>query len=98
MSDKFCNYLFVSLLVNIVAIVTVISVIIAQIIFFFINPELLKNRIVASFLLIIGVLFILGEFYANWFFKKMEIEENYYLNNSLLIYKRHRNLCQKLTK
>lgn len=95
MKNKLCNYLYLSLLVNFIAILAAGTVIAAQVIFFFIDPKLLQNRSFAYFFLVIGVLFIAGEFYANWFFKKMEIEENYYWNNSLMIFKKHYDLCKE---
>lgn len=84
-------------MVTIIASIACISVIAVFVTFFLIEPEFLESSRIFYFLAVIAVLFIASESYSSWFFKKMELENKSHLNTSLLVFKKHYDLCKKET-
>lgn len=96
MNFNYCKYLWISLLVTILSFIALVYSI-SLFIIFLLKPELLKNDIVFYSLALMTGIFIACESYSNWIFKKLNFERERYFNNSIMLYKKHSNLCKKQT-
>lgn len=92
MSSKsnLCEYLWVSKWVSILAYVCGADCVF-MIITGFVDRELAGNPILLKIFVASVILFMLLEFYSNDIFEKLDLEEDYYLNKSLILYREHKN-------
>ena len=94
--SSFCKYLWASKWVSILAYVCGADFVF-MIIISFADRELAETPILIKIFVVSWILFLLLELYSYEIFEKLDLEEDYYLNKSLILYREHKKLCTKQT-
>jgi len=93
MDSNYCKYLWVSKGVSILAYACG-TYFILMITFIWIDLDLAQNIILIYIFIAAVLVFVVIELYAHDIFKKLELQEDYYLNKSLILYREHKKVCK----
>ena len=93
MNKSFCKYKWLSFIATMISysffIITSVLIILL-----FTKSEIMNNKIIYYGFAVLIFLFFIAEIYSQWFFGKNKLKTDGMVNHSLLVYKKHKELCE----